>query len=206
MSHNLKYKGFSLIELLVSLGIMSVILGVVINNQQSYTETASLVNLADSISIAVSQAQAYGIAVRETSPGSSVFTSGYGITLSILSNGSNSAYLFFADKNGNGRYDGDWSCPVGGAFECLEKVSFQKGNYIDSFCVLRTDGSDICNDVSRSDIVFVRPEPEARLKFFNPGGNEFNPANIKGAKVILKSANGLTKSIIVYSTGQISVQ
>ena len=198
--------GFTLIELIISIGIVSIILAVVVSNQATYIDGVILSNLADEIGLTISQAQAYGIGVKEFSPGSSDFTASYGLTLSLLGSGSASAYLSFADRNGNKFYDGNWSCPTGGISECLNKVNISRGNYIDSVCVVRTSGADQCNTARRVDVSFLRPDTEAQLIFFNNIGQIFNPSNMKGVKIVLKSPGGSTRSVIVYKTGQVSVQ
>ena len=197
--------GFTLMELLVSIAIVSIILTVVVSNQSTYTDGTALTNLADEISSTISQAQAYGIGVKEFSSSSSEFSASFGLTFSLLGSGSASDYLSFADRNSNKIYDGDWSCPLGGASECLGKVNITRNNFIESLCVVRTSGADIC-EVGRVDISFARPSTEAQLLFFNLGGASFTPAGIKGAKIMLKSPGGLSRSVTVYKTGQISVQ
>lgn len=206
MSHFSKNcRGFTIIELLVSITIVAVILTIIVLNQSTYTDTAALSNLADEIGLTVSQAQAYGIGVKEFTPGSSEFNSAYGLTFSLLSTGSNKAYLSFADRDGNSIYSGNWSCPLGGTSECLEKFNISRGNYIQSLCIIRTSGVDLC-DVGRVDIIFVRPSTEAQIFFFNNGGQQYSPGSIKGAQIVLKSPRGSTRSVIIYGTGQISVQ
>ena len=103
MSHCSKNnkRGFSLVELLVSISIVSVLITVIIFNQRSYTDVAALSILADELSLTITQAQAYGIAVREFAPGSADFSASYGLSMNLLGTGSNSAYLFFADRNLN---------------------------------------------------------------------------------------------------------
>lgn len=198
--------GFTLVELLVSLAIVSGILAIVVSNQSTYTDGAALVSLADEINSSISQAQAYGIGVKEFSPGTGEFSASYGLSFSLLSSGSNIAYLSFADRDDDKIYGGDWSCPIGGASECLGKIDISRGNYIESLCVVRTSGADICNNVGRADISFARPNTETQIRFFNNVGNPFSPGNIKGARVVLQSPGGLTRSVTVYSTGQVSVQ
>jgi len=202
----IRERGFTLVELLISLSIVAVILTTLVSRQSIYTDGAALSNLADEISLTVFQTQAYGIGVREFSPGSSNFSVSYGLTLSLLGSGSNKAYLTFVDRNSNKLYDGDWSCPIGGASECVEKVNISRGNLIDSICVVRTSGVDQCNVAERVDISFARPRTEAQITFFNGGGQVFAPSNIQGVKIVLKSPAGATRSIVVYNTGQISVQ
>jgi len=198
-------QAFTLIELLVVITIVTVILTIVVMNQSTYTDTAALSNLADEIGLTISQAQAYGIGVKEFTPGSGEFTSSFGLTFSLLSSGSNKDYLSFADRNVDQIYSGDWSCPVGGASECLSKANISRGNYINSLCIVRTSGADLC-DVGRVDMIIVRPNPEARIIFFDTNGQQYSPANIKGARIVLKSPRGSTRSVVVYGTGQISVQ
>lgn len=190
-------------ELLVSIGIAAVIITVVVLNQSKYTDGAALTNLADEISSTIAQAQVYGVGVREFSPGSSEFSASYGLSFSLLGSGSPTAYIYFADRNGNKIYDGDWTCPIGGTSECLGKIAISRGNSIEELCVVR-DANEIC-PVGRADISFARPSTQAQLKFFNTGGSPYSPAGIRGARIRLSSPGGLTKSVIVYSTGQISV-
>src|SRR3989344_2358458 len=177
--------GFSLVELLVSIGILTVILTVVVSNQSKYTDGAALTNLADDIASRISQAQAYGIGVREFSLGTYDFTAAYGLTFSILPSGSNTAYLYFADRNSNDIYDGDWSCPIGGSSECIEKVNIFRGNYIDFMCAITSiDTPCIPGGVGRVDIHFIRPNTEAQIFLFDMVGNPLNPFGQVGAKII----------------------
>lgn len=199
------HSGFTLIELLVTITIATVILTVVLMNQSTYTDTAALSNLADEVGLTISQAQAYGIGVKEFSPGTSNFSASYGLTFSLLSTGSNTEYLSFADRDADHIYGGAWSCPVGGVSECVSKSTISRGNYIESLCVVRTIGADLC-DVGRVDMVFARPSTEAQIVFFNNSGQQYSPANIKGAKIMFRSPKGASRSVIVYGTGQISVQ
>ena len=206
MSLYFKSRGFSLVEVLVSLSIITVILTVIVLKQSSYVDSAALSNLADEISLSLSQAQAYGIAVKELTPGSSDFSASYGLAFSLLSDGSNINYIFFADRNNNNIYEDGWSCPLAAASECLEKTAISRGNYIDDICIVRTSGDDQCGSARRVDINFERPETSSHLTFFNNGGQTMSVQNLKGAKIVLKSPAGLSRSVVVYTTGQISVQ
>ena len=206
MSHYFKKNhGFTIIELLISITIVTVILTVVVFNQSIYTETAALTNLADEIGLTISQAQIYGVGVKELALGSSDFSASYGLTFSLLDSGSNSAYIYFADRNGNNYYDGDWSCPVGGVSECISKVNITRGNYIDALCWVKISGPDQCNNPKRIDISFTRPSIEAQFVLFNSAGQVFVPDDMKGVRIILKSPEGASRSIVVYKTGQVSI-
>lgn len=198
-------QGFSIVELMVTITIVTVIITTVVRSQSSFVDGAALANLADEIGLTLSQAQAYGIAVRQLSPGSSDFSAAYGLTVSTLNAGDSLAYLFFADRNANRSYDGTWACVLGGSSECLEKKTISRGNYVDSVCSIRTSGTDQCSNIARVDISFKRPNLEAQLTFYNSAGNLYVPPNLTGAKIVLKSQSGLTRYIRVYQSGQISV-
>jgi len=197
---------------MVSIAIATIILTVIVFNQSTYTEGTALTNLADEIGSTVSQAQAYGIGVKEFSTGTTEFDASYGLAFSLLSSGSNSAYIYFADRDPAGPslpnkiYDGEWTCPIGGASECLRRIDIPRGNYIADICVLRYSNPDQCNVAWRVDISFARPSTQAQIQFFNPSGTPFDPGNVKGARIELGSPGGLTRSVTVYSTGQVSVQ
>jgi prepilin-type N-terminal cleavage/methylation domain-containing protein len=197
-------KGFTLTEVLVTLSIMVIILTVTLLNQSSYTEKVGLANLADQISLSLSQAQSYGIAVRELTPGSQDFSNAYGMSFSKLPGASASTYIFFADRNGNASYDGDWTCPIGGASECLEKVDMRQGNLINSICIIEEDGSEDCATPQRVDVSFVRPKTEAQMAVFNSSGTLIDTSNAQGIKVSLRSPNSFERLVVVYKVGQIS--
>ncbi len=205
--------GFSLVELLVSISIVALIMTVVISNQANYTDRANLTNLADEIGLSISQAQAYGVSTKEfpTNPGE--FNASYGLTFSLLGNpaGSSLAYLYFADRGNpsNKRYDdgGNWiTCTPGGASECLQKTNISGGNDIQSLCMIINLLADDCTTPRRIDISFDRPNTEAQIIFFNNLGNTYTNSAMIGARIILRSASGLTKSVLVYKTGQVSIQ
>jgi len=197
--------GFTITELILSVSILVAIMAMVLLNQSTYTDEVVLSNAADEISSTISQAQLYATGVREFTPGSSEFDISYGLTFSLLSSGSDEVYIYFADRNGNGIYDDDWSCPTSNSSECLDRADLSSGNRINALCFVRTFDTDDCN-VGRIDVSFFRPSIEARILLFDTSGHSMSPANIKGAKVILESPRGLARSVTVYLTGQISVQ
>ena len=200
-------KGFTLIELLISIGIATLIFGVIVSNQATYSDGVGVSNLADEISLALFQAQAYGIGVKELTPGSSDFSASYGLTFNIHTSGSNKDYLSFADRNDNQIYDGNWTCPIGGTSECLGKINISRGNYISELCRVRNNPNNPYQcSLGRIDISFVRPNTEARLRYFNQSGNlmDEDPEFI-GGRISVRSPGGATRYITIYNIGQISV-
>jgi len=206
-------RGFTLIELLVSIGIMLVITSTVLLNQGTYTSAISLMNLANDISLTIRQAQIYGVSVKELQTGTGDFSSAYGVEFNISNTGGNNAYIFFADRGGmkNGYYDGTWDCPIGGTSECLQKINLSSNNIISKLCMIRKNDNGQCSNnpsmlVDRVDITFLRPSNMANLIFFNNGGQTPGNQNIQGVEITVSSPTTATHTIIVYTTGQISVK
>ena len=195
--------------MVVSLGIIVVVLSFVLSNQSKYTDGTALTSLADDISLSLSQAQIYGISVREFSPGSSEFEIAYGMEFNISPQGSNSSYIYFADRGiGNGTYDSGWDCPLGGNSECISKTDISRGNTITKLCAIPDSGPDYCDDIGRLDITFLRPLPDAKFVFFDSNGTPppLSLSGIKGAKIEVSSPSGGIRSVSVFISGQISVQ
>jgi len=209
-NHQDKSRGFTLIELLVSIGIMLIILGTLVFNQSHYSDGAALKNLADTIGLTIRQAQIYGISVKEFNTGSNNFSSAYGAEFNILATGANNAYIFFADVPDvnnvyNGTYDSGWSCPLGGSSECITKTSITQGNTINGLCEIPLVGQPNCS-IGRVDITFLRPEITAQMVFFDTSGNQLSSTGVEGAQIKLLSPAGNTRSVTIYTTGQISVK
>ncbi len=203
-------KGFTMLELVVSVGIMLGIISMVLSNQNTYTEGASLKNLANDIGLSLRQAQIYGISVKAL-PNTEDFTGAFGIDFNLTSgSGNNTMYLFFADRgvqDGYYNYTGDWAgCPTGGTSECLQKMTTSTGNIISSLCPINNDDVSVCAEgVVRADITFLRPETSASIVLFVSNGGQIPPTSYKGVEINLASVSGGTRSVRVYDTGQISV-
>lgn len=208
--HSRKDRGFTLPEFIVSITIATIILTVLLLGQTKYNDRLVLRNLADDASLRIFQAQAYGSGVKEFSTGSGEFSASYGLTFSLLGAGSNTAYLYFADRDGDDIYDGDWTCVTGGTNECLERVNILRGVFIESVCMIISPTTDDCGppgSIRRVDITFNRPNTEAQLIFFNSSGGQTTNPNMVGAKIVFRSPNTTaTSSVTIYTTGQISTR
>ncbi|MEQ1561483.1 MAG: type II secretion system protein [Nitrospira sp.] len=199
MKINYLSKAFTLIEILTSVAILTVIMSVVIFNYSKFNNNIALSSAGQEITVAVRQAQVYGLSVKETSTGSGQFNTAYGIHFQP-SDPTN--YYVFADKNGNSVYDVGGGCGSVNT-ECIEKFSLKNGVKI----------FDICNESSCSplpgqnklNILFKRPETNAIIYFGNNFGvNSSGP--YQTGKIILISPNSKESTITVESTGYILTQ
>ncbi|HVU06673.1 MAG TPA: prepilin-type N-terminal cleavage/methylation domain-containing protein [Candidatus Paceibacterota bacterium] len=176
-------QGFTLVELLVSIGIFTVITTVAIFSNAQFNGSVLLTNLAYEIALSIRQAQYYGISVRQDS--SQAFDSGYGVSFKTSTP---TSYSIFEDKAGGSMHIYDGSDPI------VKAYSVAKGNRVSKICV---DG-----DCSKTtvDITFVRPEPDAFIT-----ANAATSPFYGKAEVCVLSPQNLKRKIVVESTGQISV-
>ncbi len=209
-------------ELMVSLAIMVTISTVVALNQRQFGAGAALRNIVNNLSLSLRQAQIYGISVKEYSSSSyqayttTSFNAGYGVHFNInpSPSGDNTAYIFFSDRvrlvgsvtiPPNGMYGSGISCPPAGTgnppSECLEKVVLSMGHTISALCTIRS-GTEDCGNTSL-DISFKRPAVEARIIF---NGDDIGSAGLSVACAEVSSSDGKKNSVVIYTTGQISVR
>ncbi len=191
--------GFTLIELLVVTGIIVVVSTIVLADNNRFGGVVQLENLAYNVALSVRQAQAYGISVARFQ--TNIFTAGYGVHFDLSSP---NTYVLFADAiQVNGLYD----CPQPGTNNCelVQTTSISKGYGIYSLCITPSSGVESCS-ISKLDIVFKRPEPDAGISASGTSCILNNGSCGESARIVLKSPRGDKMSVIIYVNGQISVQ
>ncbi len=197
--------GFTLIELMISVSIIGLITAIVVFNQGDLSDQISLNNVVNEIDLQVREAQVYGISVRERTPSSGDFDISYGVDFNIsgINNPTNTAFYTFADRGvKNGYFDTFGTCSTAG--ECIFRHPVSRGNIISQLCVITSTGSETCG-LGRVAITFVRPSPSAKIVFFNSSGSLVTYSGHRGVRITLTSPKGKTKSIVVYTTGQVSI-
>lgn len=195
-------RGFTLIELIVSMGIIAVITSVTLVQHNQFNETLALTNLAYEVGLSVRQAQVFGLSVREFTGGNGVTANLYGVHFEYNQNDPQTRvkYVLYADNDGNKNFSGDT--------EIVETTTITRGNYIDKFCATRNNNT-VCSDsladsgagvINSLSIRFDRPNPDAVIVVDN-GSTEYEEAVI-----FLKSQDGTaTRCVIVRLTGQVSI-
>lgn len=176
--------GFTLVEVSVAVAIVALISTVVLTNYRGFDSSVVLTNLAHDVALSIREAQVFGISVRGEGSG---FDSGYGVHFDT---DSSSTYTLFGDITTGGGYDGSDTE--------VDLYTFDQRYGIDSLYEIESDGS--YTPISDSlDIVFTRPDPEPT--FFVNGSERA----MTGIRVTIASPDGSTRSVEVFSTGQISV-
>lgn len=212
-------RGFTLIELLAVTAIITLISAVILVDNNRFGGTVLLENLAYQVGLSIRQAQVYGIAVARFGTGENAFSNGYGMHFD-LSNPN--TYVLFADAVTE---NGIWDCPTPGSpLTCetvpAQTITIQRGYSIYDLCITPGAGqSEICNrasdsesvgSITRIDILFKRPEPDAYISYNGTAtftGNDVIPNALnESARIVLASPRGDIKSVVVDNTGQIYIK
>ena len=189
---NAHRKGFTLVELVVVMGIFLVITSVTILSQRSFDNSILIDNLAYGIALAVREAQVYGVSTRGFDTD---FTSSYGVHFDT--NEAN-RFVLFADEDSVGRYDGD-------SINDIEIFTLGTSGNITNVCGVEA-GGDVCSGITGVDVSFTRPNPEPAFFFYDESGNYDGDLEYSGAVIELTSPGGRVKTVRVGVTGQIVVE
>jgi len=201
--HSYTKDGFTLVELIVVVGIISIISAIVFQSGNKFNDTVAIQSVAEDVALAAREAQAYGVSVKD-STGTGSFTLAYGIDFDL----SHTNYVtVFVDSNSDGIYeDGSVTNCNDGTNECIEKVVLRDGVTISSICGINTAGATICSRSYQAvQTTFLRPSLNASIVFTNINGI-VQPGSWQAARIILKSVGGVNKTILIGSTGLISIQ
>jgi len=196
-------KGFTLVEVLVSLSIVTLVMTVVLYNYGTFTDRLALSSAGQEIAVTIRQAQTYGLSVKElvSSPGN--FSSAYGTHFTLSDPGS---YYLFADVVGDRIYGTGSVCDGGLNTECVQKFTLRNGIRISRLCSVPSIGLPVCAPASSSfnamNITFLRPNPDATIRLSNNGSFFADPLT---GQIVLVSPQGEELTITVESTGQVLV-
>lgn len=193
---NLRVTGFGLVELLVSISILTVIMGVILVRQNSFNGAVLLRSEAYKISLQARDVQLNAVSASgDASPGT--FRSVLGLHFDT-DNGRQ--YKVFRDteitaiRNYNGFYDaGEEFGPQGNLDKAFE------------IRALRAVGDTISG--TQLSVVFVRPNYDAR--FFDAAGSEVNASSVEidvARRGTIGSGEADVRTVEITSTGQIIVQ
>lgn len=187
-------EGFTLIELMVTIAIVTVIMGIILIENSKFNDSIILTNTAYEVALVARQAQVFGLSSKAASSGT--IYSGYGISASAV-NGENTVVHLFADTNSDGIYQS--------AEEITGGVQLGRGIRVTHICF--NDGTQICNsttDRSTTNVIFKRPNPESDIR----DGLGSIPVGVKQVQINVDTAastNG-RRCVLIYKSGQISVK
>lgn len=203
--YTLRNRGFSFIELTVSLAIFTILTSAVMFSQSTLNNRLNVESLSQQIAQWVRDAQISAMSVRRTTQ-SSVYTSGYGLHFDIATP---NQFIYFADRDKNGKYE-TVSTSGGPNDEIEQTVALLQGYTISLLCVVNSgtsasscpSGAASANgklQTSVLDVTFKRPNPDAVMKG-SVNGQTYSPSYIT-----ISSPKGYNRTIVVYATGQVSI-
>lgn len=195
-------RGFTLIELIVSVTIIVLITTVALVQQNRFNDTLALTNLAYEVGLSVRQAQVFGISVREFEGSARVGATEdflYGVHFEY-DPANRTEYKLYADLNDDQQFTSD--------VEIVETTSITRGNYIDRFCGIRNNtatcstGVDTVGPLRELSIQFRRPNPDAVIVGSSGSGIDV----YESAVIVLRSQTDSTRCVRVRPTGQVSIE
>ncbi len=200
---NYTQKGFTLIELIVVASIMSAIILLVTFNSRRFNDDLALQTAASEVSLAMRQAQSFGVSIKQTQSGSTDFNKPYGIAFDLQTP---TNFFIYSDTNGDRKYDGAVACT--GADECREKSILRGGVSVRRVCAAYMNDTITCFSGAARYLVltYVRPNPEPVIKV-----HDTNKAEISGpwktAYIELVNQRGTLMYVLTdYLSGQIMIQ
>tara|TARA_B100000745_G_scaffold295907_1_gene240608 strand:- start:22923 stop:23531 length:609 start_codon:yes stop_codon:yes gene_type:complete len=182
--------GFTVIELIVVVGILGVVSSITLTSYSKFGGQILLRNLAYDVALSIRQAQVYGISARSFL--GAQFASGHGVYFDFAEG--NNTFVAYTDTDNNNFY-------TSAGTEWVETFSIGPGYFIDRLCVPSGSSSENCA-ITSLDILFKRPEPDAIIRASVGGGF----TQYDRVRIVLASPRGSTLSVLVESTGQISIQ
>ena len=182
-------KGFTLIELMITVGIFVFMTALVMSRYNDFYSGIIFKNMAYDIVVTIRQAQSYGISVKVDADNS--FNKAYGVNFSSGNPGQFSLYSY---SNSGSNY----------SLDDLEKTySLKFGATISERRV--GSAAAVTSGMNVLDIIFQRPNPEAIICGTPAGGGSVvMTCNYNYARIILKLGEK-TKEIQVNRAGQISI-
>lgn len=186
-----KYKhgrhGFGLIELLVSISIMAIIMGIVLTRQDTFNGAVLLRSQAYEVALALREVQLNAVSASSIEGN---YRTLLGVEFTTTNTGKNK-YQIFRDINANGQIDSGEPFGKQGSLDKRFEIS-----------AIRVDGVAI----PTVRIIFERPDFDA--KFFNASGAALNASEVE--LDVFRTGQtgtgpGVLRTIQVTSTGQITV-
>ncbi len=196
-------KGFTLIELVVSIAIFAFMTVLVLSRYGTFNQNTLLTNMAYDMALTVKTAQTYGLSVKSADGVSNNFNSAYGVHFDMANP---TQFIFFTDIDKNGYYD---------TGEDITKYTLTSGAKILRICLASdmscTSGIKLgSKDIL--DVEYKRPNPNAILDCIGYDGAAGacpigrNSMTQPVAFITLTSSDGSnTQMVVIRRNGQISV-
>lgn len=185
-------RGFTVIELLVTIGIMAVITGTVLGNYPQFSRRLNIERETQIVALSLREAEERAIRTQRAGGG---FQAPFGVHFDLASP---KQYIFFADTGGvSDFYD---------TGEELEVISMGRDVRLDHICKHEKNillGVD-CG-ISSLSVTFRRPAP--LIEIHGVSGGPIEDLGEPDFEIYVKTEDGsLSQTIVVWTTGAISIE
>lgn len=186
---NASTRGFTVVELLVTIGIVVLVTGVVMIRYSSFNSSVLLTSQGYITAFDLREAQSLAVSVRGNS---SNFREEYGIYFDMLSP---NQYLLFQDDDSNGEHS-----PA--RYHSGEEITtpYKVDSRFSIVDICGTNGGGTTCGLTDMAVTFKRPDFDARLYSSSMG-------NLVSAEIHFGNGeSSIIKRVIVYASGQIAVE
>ncbi len=193
-----KQAGMTYIELIVVMGIFSVLTSVVIFSYGDFQAKVDIKNLASDVALQLVESKNTALSGLLPPPAQQpsnplTWKPTYGV---FFDKAQNKRFIYFTDLDSDTLYD---HLGCAGNSECLKQIDITKNNIISSLDVVYQDNSTAT--LSDLTISFSRPSSSAIIRSTQiPNGSL-----ISYVKITLATPKGMTGVIKVYSSGRIQI-
>jgi len=204
-----------MVEMLVSLGIITVITAIVLYGQQNFNRSLVLVDTSYTIAFTIRQAQSLGLSSKRFG---NIQNAGYGVHFTSTPG---TTYTLFADtvpaapgNSQEGKCAGHTilsgldskpgNCVYDSSAENVTVYTLNKGFAVASFCGVDTAGTQRCSGsyLDSLDISFLRPNTQASIIGVRAGA----PVELVSATIHVASPDGAQERCVqVTKVGQVAV-
>lgn len=218
-------RGFTLIEMLVVLMIISIVTTIALVGQSTFDRSMLITNTAYRVAISIREMQTYGLSSRVARIGTNDYRTNVGYGAHFAS-GSTGSYALFADTSRTSGIESYCQALVGtdstlpeyklgncvygaGADNLVETYSFTRGFKIKDLCGrLASNNSRVCsstNNITELDLVFMRPNTDSVMS--GRSTNAGTPwVELNSAEIYIQTAdNATTRGVCISKLGQVSV-
>lgn len=198
-------EGFTLVEMMVVIGIFLIVTGVILINVPNFREKTSVDLVAQDLAVTIRSSQVFGIGTKAIGDSSVA----YGVYLSTEASKKGQFVLFADLPDSDGKTDLIYNPSTDGttcgqtSTECQSLYSLNGFNIVG----INIYSNDSPNPIPLSDINISFLRPKSNPRFCTSSGNPCPEDGISKAEIIVESLKEKKqKEVVVYANGQIAVQ